>query len=145
MRSLRVAIGWALLAPISFAVVQHTTISIKSPIKRISGRIVDYGAINPGVNVQIFDNPQVWADSSLSLNEKRNRQTRIASVTTGPDGRFEFRHIPKGSYEIQFSKDGWDLLSALVEVDPTAAPDRLCVKLRISDANFEPSIQPCRR
>jgi hypothetical protein len=74
--------------------------------------VVGFGNVNPGVNVQVFDKPEVWADDSLSLNEKRKRQTEIASTVTDSNGKFEFRGVPKGAYEIQFSnRNGLNVLS----------------------------------
>ena len=97
------------------------TISYKSPIKKISGRIVGFGTVNPDVKIQVLDKPDVWSDDSLSFDEKRKRQSTVASVSADSNGKFEFRDIPKGSYEVEFSgKEGWSPLSVFVVVDPGA-------------------------
>lgn len=49
------------------AVVTHETITYPTSVKRISGTVVGYGNLNPGVKVEVFDKPEVWADDSLSL------------------------------------------------------------------------------
>jgi hypothetical protein len=128
MRSLKIAVICVLLAEVCVAVVTHETITYKPPIKRISGRVVGFGNVNPGVSIQVFDKPEVWADDSLSFNQKRKRQKEIASMVADSNGKFEFHHIPKGAYEVQFSnKNGWNILSVLVVVEPSGPRESLCV------------------
>ena len=144
MRSLKTIALCALLAGVCIGVVTHDDITYKTPIKKISGRVVGFGNVNPGVNVQVFDKPEVWADDSLSLDEKRKRQTEIASTVTDSDGKFEFRGVPRGSYEIQFSnRNGWNVLSVLVNVQPSGSRDRLCVQMSIEGAGPRPFVQAC--
>jgi Carboxypeptidase regulatory-like domain len=143
MRSLKIIALCLLLAQVSDGVVTHETITFKTSIKKISGRVVGYGNVNPGVNVQLFDKPEVWADDSLSWNEKRKRQTEIASTVTESNGKFEFSGVPRGAYEIQFSRYGWKVLSVLVDVEPPASRKRLCVQMSIDGMGPEPSVQAC--
>jgi hypothetical protein len=49
------------------AVVTHETITCATSVNRISGTVVGYGNLNPGVKVEVFDKPEVWADDALSL------------------------------------------------------------------------------
>ena len=143
MRCLKAAILVALLASVCFANV-FNVISLKGSIRRISGRVMAHGTVNPGVDVRVFDHPEVWSEKSLSMVEKRERQSIIASTVTDKKGNFAFRKIGKGSYEVEFSKDGWDTVSVLVVVDPSAPSDRICVNMPISEAGGEASAQTCR-
>ena len=144
VRCLKAGVLCIVLASICFAHVQLDSISLKRPVRRISGRVVDYGAVNPGVNVQVFNHPEVWSDDSLSLAEKREKQSMIASVVTDDSGKFEFRKIGKGSYEVLFSKVGWDTVSALVAVEPSATTEQFCVKMPISGAGYDASVRTCQ-
>jgi hypothetical protein len=145
MRFLQVGVVCAVLVSVCSAAIVHETISYKSPIQKISGRIVGFGTVNPGVKIQVFDKPEVWSDDSLSFNEKRKRQSTVASTSADSNGNFKFRGIPKGSYEVEFSgKEGWNPLSVFVVVDPGGSSRRLCVEMTIEGAGHEPSVQPCQ-
>ena len=143
MRSLKIIALCLLLARACVGVVTHETITYKSSIKKISGRVVGFGNVNPGTDVQLFDKPEVWADDSLTWNEKRKRQTEIASTVTDSNGKFEFRAVPRGAYEIQFSNSGWNVLSVLVNVEPSGSRDGLCVQMSIDGMGPGPSVQVC--
>ncbi len=114
-------------------------------VRPVSGSVVGYGNVNPGVKVEVFDKPEVWADDSLSLNEKRKRQNLIATASTDSKGKFDFRGVRKGSYEVQFStgNGGWNILSVLVNVDPAGSHDRFCVQLSLEGAGPKPSVEAC--
>lgn len=132
MRFLKFGIICLFLVPISSAVVIHCSLSYKTPIKRISGRAVGFGAVNPGVMIRVFDNPEVWSNDSLGFDEKRNRHTIVASESTEADGKFEFWNVPKGSYEVEFvGKEGWNPLSVFVVIDPSGSSQQLCVVMSI--------------
>jgi hypothetical protein len=92
-----------LLAGICIAAVIHETATYPTPVRRIFGSVIGHGNVNPGVTVEVFDKPEVWADDSLSLSEKRKRQQLIAKTSTDSKRRFDFRGLPKGAYEVQFS------------------------------------------
>jgi hypothetical protein len=144
MRFLKAGIICAVLALTCSAVVVHDTISYKSPIKKISGRVVGFGPVNPGVKVQVLDKPEVWSDHSINFDEKRKRQSTIASTATSASGHFEFRGLPKGSYEVEFSgREGWNPLSVFVVVDPHGSSQQLCVEMSIEGAGPKPSVQSC--
>ena len=144
MRSLKLIALCILLARTCVGVVIHETIRYTTPIKTISGRVVGFGNVNPGVNVQLFDKPEARADDSLGTNEKRRQQTEIASMVTDSNGKFEFHDVPRGAYEIQFSnRNGWNVLSVLVRLEPSGSRDRLCVQMSIEGAGPHPSVQRC--
>jgi hypothetical protein len=143
MRSLKIMALCLLLVRACVGVVTHETITYKSSIKKISGRVVGFGNVNPGMDIQLFDKPEVWADHSLSFDEKRKRQTVISSTVTNSNGKFEFRGVPRGAYEIQFSKNGWNVLSVLVNVEPSGSSDQLCVQVSIEGMGPQTSVQAC--
>src|SRR5271165_2047863 len=147
MRLLKVGLMCAVLVPFCSAAVQHQTISYKSPIRRISGRVIGFGRVNPGVKVQVLDKPEVWSDDSLSFDQKRKKQSIVASATTGSNGKFEFRGIPRGSYEVEFSnRQGWNVLSVFVVLDPSGSSQQLCVEMSLEGGGGSgPSVQPCQR
>src|SRR5690348_10800306 len=95
MRCLIVEILCVLCASTCLAARIHDTTKFETTIKRVSGRVVGIGRVNRGVTVRVFDHPEVWSDDSLSVNEKRKRQLVIATTTTGLNGEFMFRHLPK--------------------------------------------------
>jgi hypothetical protein len=145
-RFLPIGILCALLVAVCSAAVVHQTILCKSPIQKISGRIVGFGTVNPGVKIQVLDKPEVWSNDSLSFNQKRKRQSIVASVRADSNGKFEIRDIPKGSYEIEFSgKTGWNPLSVFVIIDPGGSSRPLCVEMSLEGAGTAPSVQPCQQ
>jgi hypothetical protein len=144
MRSLKLGIICAILAQTCLAIIVHETATYKRPIKKIAGRVLGFGPVNQGVNVQVFDKPEVWSDKSLSFDEARKKQSIVASATASLSGKFGFSGIPKGSYEVQFSPPrGWNLLSVFVSVDPAGYSDRLCVELGREGAGDESSAEAC--
>jgi hypothetical protein len=127
MRFAGVAISYTFLATVCLGVVTQETLSLQSPIRRISGRVVGFGAINPGVGVRLYELPEL---RSLSSTEMRQRKTETALAVTDARGRFEFRGIPKGSYAIEFSgRAGWNNLSVTVLLDPSGSRNQLCVAI----------------
>ncbi len=147
MRLLKTGLLWVVLIPFAYAVVQHQTISYKPPVKRIAGRVTGFGRVNPDVQVQVLDKPEVWSNDSLSFVEKRKKQSIVASATTDSSGKFEFHGIPRGCYEVEFSnRQGWNVLSVFVVVDPRGSSQKLCVEMSLEGGGGSgPSVQPCRR
>ncbi len=146
MRLLKVVFVWTLLASACYAVVVHETITYKSSVQKISGRVTGFGTVNPGVAVRVLDKPEVWSDDSLTFDEKRARQSTIASTTTNPKGEFTVHKIPNGSYEVEFSgREGWNPLSVFVTVDATGPSAKLCVEMSIEGGGQGPSVRPCGR
>jgi hypothetical protein len=64
MRFLPIGMLCALLVAVCSAAVVHQTILYKSLIQKISGRIVGFGTVNPGVKIQVLDKPEVWSNDS---------------------------------------------------------------------------------
>lgn len=103
MRIVKVVFLFVLCAGLCDGVVVHESLTYKSPLKKISGRVIGYGNVNPGVHVRVLDKPEVWSDDALSFVQKRQRQREVASAITDSTGKFQFHHIPKGAYEVEFS------------------------------------------
>ena len=71
--------------------------------------------------VEVFDHPGV-AHQTLDAEIRAKKQRRVAACKTGQDGRFRFRGIPPGKYEVRVSKIGFDPTSAIVAMK--ARPQR---------------------
>ncbi len=134
-----------LLVTVCWSVLQHEFVRYDGPAKRLRGKVTDYrGAAIPGTEVEIYDNPEVWNDDSLSQARKREKQTMVASSVTDEKGVFNVRGVPKGLYEVQFSRMGWNTLSVVLNVDPHSKAEDLCVELPISGGPGEFKVKSCR-
>jgi Carboxypeptidase regulatory-like domain len=146
MFSLRIGLICTLLVTASVATNIHEMRQYKSPVRRVQGEVIDVnGATVSFVDVAVFNNPGVWFDDSLSFEEKRKRQSKIAGATTDDNGRFSLKKLRKGSYELQFTKGGLNTLSVIVQIDPSTQPENLCVRMATSGTPEEPLLQPCPR
>ncbi len=74
--------------------------------------------------VEIFDKPEYL--SAPGDNSHGNpEQKRLAVCLTGRDGKFCFRNIPSGSYELRSSIDrGWNVTRVRVSVDRHAVSNK---------------------
>ena len=145
MRLWKIGVVCTLLVAVSPAMNLHKMIWYKSPAKRIQGTIVDLNGEGVyGADVSVYDHPEVWSDDSLNDDQKRAKQTKVATTSTDEDGKFSLRKLPKGAYEIEFNKGGFDTLSVIVEVDPSSHAKKFCVELAVSDTSGEPSFKPCK-
>ena len=83
----------------------------------LDGKVLDSnGEPLSGVLVEVFDNPE-W----IKQGKKRNasNQTRISVCKTSTDGKFCFKKLPKGEYELRLSKNkNWNPTHMYIEVDP---------------------------
>ena len=133
MRVLRIAVIGVLLVANATAIVEQTLQYYKSPVRRIQGRVLDpAGAPIRLADVTVFSNPEVWSDDSLNLRQKRERQKEIAATWGDDDGKFKVKKLPKGSYEVEFSRSGFNVLSVIVQIDPSAQSEKFCVTLAVS-------------
>jgi Carboxypeptidase regulatory-like domain len=93
----------------------------KTHFREISGTVdTIQGESIKDALVEVFDKPDYlvsnrpWADKAL--------QKRLRSCVTSADGRFCFRVLPSGSYEVRVSKgQGWNVTHIYVVVDRKAA------------------------
>ncbi|MGH9515440.1 MAG: carboxypeptidase-like regulatory domain-containing protein [Terriglobales bacterium] len=141
----RVAIICGLLLCTAFAVASwvHDIVRDAGNPKRLEGVVMDNtGAPIPWVEVEVYDHPELWDEASLSVVAIRVKQKKIASVTADENGHFRIRHLHKGSYEVQFTRMGWSILSVLLKVDPHG--EKLCAELQISGGGAgESRVHPC--
>lgn len=82
---------------------------------------VEYLGDRPLANalVEIFDHPELMeqAESKRSASGQR----RLAACRTAADGKFCFRNLPSGKYELRSSLDsGWNVTHVYVVVDKKA-------------------------
>ena len=73
-----------------------------------------------GALVEIFTHPEQLLQNPSSGNEVKLKQRRIAACRTGVDGKFCFRDVGPGKYELRSSiGPGMNVTSVYVIVDPT--------------------------
>jgi hypothetical protein len=132
---------------LALAVVEFETMRYERPVRTIRGKLTGFGQVVPSLSVQVYDNAKVWLDDSLSIAEKRKRQTLVASAEPNDRGEFKVKHLPKGLYEIEFGNEGmggYNILSVLVNVDPRGAGDKLCVDVSLEGApSPQSSVRRC--
>lgn len=68
--------------------------------------------------VEVFDHPDYLLDSSHSRREGPLEQKRLAVCRTAADGKFCFRNLPPGKYELRSSLgSGWNVTHVYVVLD----------------------------
>lgn len=73
-----------------------------------------------GALVEIFDKPDYLVNNKPWA--ARPEQKRLKSCVTATDGKFCFRSLPSGTYELRVSRDqGWNVTHVYVVVDRNAA------------------------
>jgi hypothetical protein len=98
----------------------------KKPYRHLNG-IVEMGSTGllEDVLVEIFDQPEYLLDSSA----KAPNQKRLAACVTAAAGKFCFRHLPDGKYELRASlNSGVNITHVYVVVDKKAGQTK---KLRV--------------
>jgi Carboxypeptidase regulatory-like domain len=77
------------------------------------------GAALPGVLVEVFNKPDYLLLSYPESEKKKKGQKRLMGCVVGGDGKFCFRDLPPGKYELRFSKSGgWNHTHVYVIVAP---------------------------
>ena len=147
MRLLRIGLVGILLVANATAINEFTIQHYKPHVRRLQGVVVDpAGAPIPLAQVTVFDDPEVWSDESLNFEQKRERQKTIAETRADDEGRFSVKKLPKGSYEVEFSRGGFNTLSVIVQIDPSERSEKYCVHLSVSDGpGGEPSFHSCTK
>ena len=64
------------------------------------------GDILPDVLVEVFDEPDYLLLEYPESELRKKKQKRLRGCVVGADGKFCFRDLPAGKYELRFSKDG---------------------------------------
>jgi hypothetical protein len=143
---LRAALPCIFLVTVCVALNERTILQHTEPVNHIKGKVLD-PAGDPifGVEVVVFTHPELWLDESLSTVQRRERQKEVAATTSDENGKFALKRLPKGAYELEFSRGGFNTLSVIVTVDPSAPSEKFCVVLSISSGGGEPSFRPCKR
>jgi hypothetical protein len=92
----------------------------KEPYRQLEGTIGMYDDRKiENALVEAFDNPDYLLDENHS--QKRPEQKRLAACVTADDGKFCFRNLPSGKYELRSSLDGgWNITHIYVVVDKKA-------------------------
>ena len=95
----------------------------KNHVKILRGVVTNNGTPLQGVLVEAFTNAEHARQPSNRTQGKPNEH-RVAACKTGPDGKFCFRSLPSGVYELRSSVDsGWDVTFLNVVVDTKAGKD----------------------
>ena len=86
---------------------ESIVIAEKERYRQLEGVVKDVnGQVMPDVLVEVFDKPDYLLLSYPESERKRKEQKRLAGCVVSSDGRFCFRALPPGNYELRFSKDG---------------------------------------
>jgi Carboxypeptidase regulatory-like domain len=91
----------------------------ENPYRELSGR-VELHEDTPieDVLVEVFDQPEYLLREGPSEAPK---QKKLAACVTAEDGKFCFRHLPPGKYELRASiNGGWNITHVYVVVDKKA-------------------------
>jgi carboxypeptidase family protein len=107
---------------------QTIVVPLEKSYRELRGTVeMPDGRVLENALVEIFDN----AEYLLRENRERPQQTRLAACVTGPDGKFGFRHLPAGTYELRSSiGNGWDVTHVHVKVDQrTGVSEKIRMKM----------------
>jgi hypothetical protein len=84
------------------------------------------------VLVEIFDRPGYLLNRSAPFKRYDPEQKRVAACRTSADGKFCFRDLPSGKYELRSSIDsGWNVTQLYVVVDKKAGQTKK-IQVRMS-------------
>jgi hypothetical protein len=86
----------------------------KSTLKMVQGRVENGGKALRGALVEVF-----MSDGQISSgSDEKSGRKRLGACKTAEDGKFCFKKLPSGKYEIRSSIDsGWDVTHVVVTVD----------------------------
>jgi protocatechuate 3,4-dioxygenase beta subunit len=86
---------------------------LRGTIESSDGRPVD------GALVEIFNHPEYLLNDLPNEKRDRSEQQKLAACRTKADGKFCFRGLAAGTYELRSSiGTGWDVTHVHVSVDP---------------------------
>jgi len=89
------------------------------PYRQLYGQVEGGAGALPGVLVEVFANPEYLLGDPLKFNTEKQNRRRIAACLTAEDGRFCFRELKPGKYELRASLGpGWDVTQVYVVLDP---------------------------
>jgi hypothetical protein len=99
------------------AVYEWVVREVDEPVHRLQGTTLFREPL-PGVEITVYDSPDVILRSDLKYEEMRSRQRILQKVVSDKRGRFKVKRLPPGRYELYFRKEGWNPLSLIVTVVP---------------------------
>ncbi len=105
----------------------------KGSFRKLQGRVQMFDD-RPLENalVEIFDHPDYLLDTSHSRGDGPPEQKRLGACRTTGDGKFCFRDLPPGKYELRSSMgSGWNVTHVYVVLDGQGKRDSLHVKMSV--------------
>lgn len=96
------------------------TVIEKKVYKRMRGTVYDAaGFLMPDTLVEVFDHPESLLLKYPARERAQRKQRRIAACKTGEDGKFCFKGLRPGKYELRVSRDsGWNVTQVYLGLDP---------------------------
>jgi hypothetical protein len=80
--------------------------------------------------IEVFDHPEYLLDDKPGENHPE--QKRLAACRTAADGKFCFRNLPPGKYELRSSiGSGWDVTHVYVGVDNNGAAKKIQIRMKL--------------
>ena len=104
--------------------------------RQLAGAVKDLnGEIVSDVLVEVYDKPEYLLLKYPESEEKKKAQRRLEGCIVGADGKFCFRDLPPGKYELRFSKaGGWNHTHVYVVI--------AAAKQKASNRSLEITMQP---
>ena len=104
--------------------------------RQLAGVVKDLnGEIVSDVLVEVYDQPEYLLLKYPESEEKKKAQRRLGGCIAGADGKFCFRDLKPGKYELRFSKaDGWNHAHVIVVI--------ATAKQKASNHSLEITMQP---
>jgi hypothetical protein len=96
----------------------------KNHVKILRG-VVEHGETPiQGALVEVFANTEYHLREPSNGTQEKPKQSRVVACRTGADGKFCFRNLASGKYELRSSVDsGWDVTFVNVVVDTKTGKD----------------------
>ncbi len=104
-----------------------------SSLKQLQGVVQEpSGTAFAGALVEVFTHPEYLRSDLPSAQGEKPEQQRVAVCLTGSDGKFCFKHLQPGTYELRSSvSSGWDVTHIHVTVDPKGKSEKIIVPMYI--------------
>jgi protocatechuate 3,4-dioxygenase beta subunit len=92
----------------------------KLSFKQLRGIVMEQnGSPFKGALVEVFTHPEYLLSDLPNAHKEQPEQRRVTACLTASDGKFCFRHLPPGTYELRSSiSSGWNVTHVHVTVDP---------------------------
>jgi hypothetical protein len=105
----------------------------KQSHRHIHGTVEDtYLKPFEGALVEIFDHPDYLLDQNAPFTRNHPEQKRVAACRTSRDGKFCFRSLPPGKYELRSSIDSnWNVTQVYVVVGKKGQTKKIQVRMKL--------------